>query len=206
MKTRIFIISSLLCFATAVFGQESKNNYIWTLDQNQIGAYAGISGRSASVMSDNSGFLDARFGVVFNGKWTIGLTGSALAHDKKLDELVDDGQYHLYASYGGLFVERIFSVTDDLKFSVMIMSGQGTAYYQYDKEYRKDKVWSEEVIDKTTFGVQELSIEIQHRVFDNFWLGVTGSIRNTSPVELIGTSDGLFKKPGVGMTIKYGIF
>ena len=86
------------------------------------------------------------------------------------------------------------------------MSGQGEAFYQYDKEYRDDKTWTEEIIDKTSFGFQEVGMEIQYRVANRMWLGLTGSFRNTSPVKLIDTPEDLFKGLNAGVTFKYGVY
>ena len=207
MKSKLFIINIVAVFAasTFLFGEETGKNYLMTIGDSQVGGYIGLNGRASSVFSETGGFVDGKIGVVLNNKWTIGLTGSALTHDQQYDKLVDDGTYHLFVNYGGLFVERIFSINQDFKWSLGLMTGQGIAYYEYDKEFQKDKVWTEKIIDKTTFGVQELSLEIQHRVVGNFWLGVNGSIRNTSPIRLIGTSSEFLKKPSFGFSLKYGI-
>jgi hypothetical protein len=90
--------------------------------------------------------------------------------------------------------------------SLSFLSGQGQASYRYDREYRKEKVWSEEMIDITTFGVQELGLDLHHRIGGNFWLGLTGSYRHTSPLQLIDTSDKLIEGFNGGISIKYGIF
>lgn len=103
-------------------------------------------------------------------------------------------------------MERIFRLSEDFAISAMLMSGQGEAYYQYDKKYRKEKVWSEEIIDKTTFGVQKLSLQVSYQLIENLWLGINGTVRNTSPVELLGTPEALLKKPEYGLTVQYEIF
>jgi len=204
MRTHLLVITGLIWLAGMgnVSASESSK---WTWGDHELGMYVNLTGRASSVLDQTSAFGDARIGLVFNDTWTVGLTGTALGHDNQLSELVDDGTYHLYTSYGGFFVERIFGLTQNMTASLMFMSGQGTAYYQYDKDYRKEKVWSEEIIDQTTFGVQELTLEVQHRVYGNFWMGVSGSVRNTSPIRLIGTSDGFLKKPSVGVSFKYNI-
>ncbi len=205
MKTKLFLTAVLL-FAVSVFAQERKN-YIAALDETNIGLYVGVSGRYSTILnSDAAGFADFKGAIVFNGKWAVGLTGSGLYYDKNLSQLVNDGTYHLFVSYGALFVERIFSLNEDFKFSLSVATGWGEAYYQYDKDFQKEKVWTEEVIDKTKFAIFEPGIEIQHRIASNWWVGLTGSYRNTSPLNLIGTDESLLRKFSGGITFKWGIF
>ncbi|MDZ7764490.1 MAG: hypothetical protein U5K00_08695 [Melioribacteraceae bacterium] len=144
--------------------------------------------------------------AVINEKWGVGFSFSALHYDRGMNKLVNDGAYHLNAGYAGIYVERIFSLSEDFRFSVSVTSGMGEAYYQYDKDYRKEKVWSEEIIDKTTFAIFEPSIEFNYNFAGNYWIGVMGTFRNTSPLKLIGADEKLFQKFTGGITLKYGLF
>ncbi|MBN1541114.1 hypothetical protein JW992_03140 [candidate division KSB1 bacterium] len=202
MKSKKWILIALLVASASA--QAQKNNSL-KIGDREFGVYVGVGGRSSSVFSQNAGYLDLKGAVMLNDKWNIGLTCSGLWYDKALDQLVDDGTYHLYVAYGGLFVERLFTLNSNLRLVFSLMSGTGEAYYQYDRDYRKDKVWSEEVIDKASFGVQEVGIEIQQRLSKRLWLGVTGTYRNTSPLELIDTDKDLLKNAGAGIMLKYDL-
>jgi hypothetical protein len=203
---KLALILALALSTLAVFAQEDEN-YIISFHETKLGAYLGIGGRySTSLDSDPAGFLDFRGAVVFNGSWAVGLTGSGLYYDKKLSRLVNDGTYHLHISYGAVFVEKIFSLNEDFKISLSIATGSGEAYYEYDKDYHKEKIWTEETIDKTTFAIFEPGIEIQHRISGNWWIGINGTYRNTSPLTLIGTDENLLRKFSGGLTFKWGIF
>lgn len=204
MKTRILLVIAFLT-VTATYAQDIQN-YLIKIDQTKLGAYLSLSGRFSSVESNLAGFGDFKAAVTFNGNWSIGIMSSGLYYDKSLNHLVNDGTYHLYASYGALFVEKIFSLNNDFKISLSIASGKGEAYYQYDKDYRKEKVWSEETIDRTTFAIFEPGIEIQHRIYGNWWIGVVGSYRNTSPLRLVNTDDSLLQKLSGGISFKWGVF
>jgi hypothetical protein len=204
MKIKAFLLAFFLLSVSA-FSQSDKN-YIVAFNGTKIGAYIGTSGRySTTLNSDPAGFLDFRGAVVINN-WAIGLMGSGLYYDKNLSELVNDGTYHLNVSYTGIFVEKIFPLNDNFKFSVSIATGKGEAIYEYDKEFHKEKIWTEETIDKTTFAFFEPSIELQHRISGNWWIGITGSYRNTSPLYLLGTDENLLRKFTGGITFKWGIF
>ncbi|MCB0282388.1 MAG: hypothetical protein H6627_00735 [Calditrichae bacterium] len=198
-----FIITLLI--ASFVFGGENPQ-YFTTFNNTEIGGYVALGGRASSLSGDRAGWLDGRAVVVLNGKWGIGIAGSALNYDYTLDKLVNDGTYRLEAGYAGLYVERIFSVNEDFKITIAVTSGYGTALYRYDKEYRKEKKWSEEIIDQVQFHVFEPAIEIDYRITGNVWVALNGSIRNTSPLELLGSTNKMLQKPGIGLSFKYGIF
>lgn len=204
MKTRLFLLAIFLF--TALSNAQTEDNYLFSINDTKLGGYVSLGGRYSTLDSEDAGFLDFKAAVVFESGWAVGLAGSGLYYDKSLSRLVSDGTYHLEAAYGGVFVEKMFSFNKDFKFSLYIISGSGTAEYTYDKEYREDKTWTEETIDKTTFFIFEPGIEIQHRVAGNWWIGVNGSYRNTSPLELIDTDENLFRKFSAGITVKYGIF
>jgi hypothetical protein len=203
MKTRITLIA-LMFLSINLFSQ--GNNHLLKFGDTELGAYLGTSTKYTNIGTEPAGFLDFKGAVVVNSKWGFGVSVSGLYYDKKLDALVTDGTYHLYVSYASIYIERIFTIIDDFKISLSITSGQGEAFYQYDQDYRKDKIWSEEIIDKTTFYVFEPGFEIQNRVAGNFWIGLTGSFRTTSPVKLIGASENMLEKFTGGLTFKWGVF
>jgi hypothetical protein len=206
MKTMFWLIAAFL-MTVSVFAQTEKNNYVFKVNDTEIGVYGGIGGRySTTLNADHAGFMDFKGAVVFDGEWGVGFIGSGLYYDKKLSSLVNDGTYHFYASYGGVFVERIFSLNNNFKISLSIASGAGEAWYEYDKDFHKEKIWSEEIIDKTTFAIFEPAIEIQHRISGNWWIGVNGSYRNTSPLTMIETDENLLRKFSGGIMFKWGIF
>lgn len=199
-------IFTLIALSAAIVSGGENPQYFTTFNNTEIGGYVALGGRASSISGDRAGWLDGRVVVVLNGKWGIGLAGSALNYDYSLDKLVDDGTYRLEAGYAGLYVERIFQVSEDFKITLAVTSGYGTALYRYDKKYRKEKRWSEEIIDQVQFHVFEPALEIDYRITGNVWVALNASIRNTSPVELIGSTDKMLQKPGIGLSFKYGIF
>ncbi|MDZ7725912.1 MAG: hypothetical protein U5R06_24595 [candidate division KSB1 bacterium] len=132
------------------------------LEQYGLDGYIGISGRASSVFSENAGYLDVSAGINIHENWVLGLTASGLIYDHQMNKLVDDGTYHMGLVYGGLFLEHLIPLTRHLQASLSLMTGQGLVNYRYDNEYRDDKVWHEEIIDQTTFGVQELCLGIRY--------------------------------------------
>ncbi len=203
---RFALLLASLVLATAAQAQSDDTTPLFEIGGHKINGYLGTAIRISSVFSQAAGFADVKAAAVVDGSWGIGLMGSGLYYDKKLSALTPDGTYHLYAGYGGLFVEKYFPLGDRVKLSVSIMSGVGEAYYQYDKQYRKGKLWYEETIDKATFYVLEPGMGIDFRVSNTIWLGVTGSYRSTSPLSMVGTDDNLLQKLNGGVSLKWGVF
>lgn len=177
-----------------------------TIGSTTIGGTVSLGGRYSTLEKRSIGFLDARAGITIDGAWGGGLGFAGLYYDRALSTLVPDGTYHLTAGYSGIYVERIFRLTDDLKGSIGVLMGQGTICYQYDKEFRKEKRWTDEVIDQTTFAVFEPTVIIQYRLGGNFWLGMTASYRNTSPIRLLGTSESILQNGTAGLTASWDVF
>jgi hypothetical protein len=208
-RTMLFLI--VLFLGIGVYGQEKTSRKLFTYDGIDFGGYLGLSTKYSALNADfdgygnDAGFLELKAGFTLNGNWAVGISGSALYYDHKLNSLVNDGTYHLNAGYAGVFVEKIFTFNDDFKLSLSIFMGQGFAEYLYDKDYREAKVWYEEKIDRTTFAIQEPGLEIYHRIYGDWWLGLSGSVRNTSPVKMIDTPEDIFKDFSYGLSFKYGI-
>lgn len=171
-----------------------------------VGGTITVGGRYTTIDGVASGILDVKAGIVLDQTWGIGFGFAAPYLDKRLTALVADGSYHMSTGYSGIYIERYFRFSDDFVASASVLMGQGVIMYQYDKEYRTQKAWRDEVIDQTTFAVFEPAISAQYRLGGSFWLGVTATIRNTSPVQLLGTSESIFRKGGVGMTARWDLF
>lgn len=205
MKTKLLIVFALL-LSTAIYAQK-ENNYLFKINETKVGGYIGAGARySTTINSADAGFYDIKAALVFDGIWAIGISGSGYHHEKALNEIVEDGTYRLHVNYGVIFIERIIALNDDFSISLSLSSGVGTAFYQYDKEFRKDKVWSEEIIDQTTVYIFEPGVDFQYRISGNWWIGINAAYRNTSPVELVNTEEDFLRKFSAGVNFKWGIF
>lgn len=212
MKTKaIFMTAGMVLFTLFSKGQNKDHaNYIWSYEGKKktttIGVYSGLGYSYSEISGRNAGFLSARAGVVFNEKWAVGVGGSALNYDYALDELVTDGTYRLQAAYTGMFVEYIQPFGNWGKASISILSGQGLAFYEYNKDFREGKEWYEELIDVEEFAVFEPGVELGFRIMNNWWLTAQASYLTTSPVELLGQNKNFMENYTVGMGVKWGIY
>lgn len=204
MKTKILMITCLLTVTS--FAQVNNDNYLFNIRETRIGGYVSLGARyTTSLNEDPATFGDVKGVLVFKGGWGLGLVGSGLYYHKTMSNLVNDGTYHFNASYGAIYVEKIFDLNKDFKLSVSVASGSGTAFLQYDKNFQKDKKWTEEIIDQTIFYIFEPGLEFQYRISGNWWVSAYGTYRNTSPLNLIGADEDLFRKFSAGISFKWGI-
>lgn len=211
MKRTFTLILTILFTFTAAQAQEHPDaqhdkTSLFMLGDTEVGLYLGTAARYTKLFGEDAGLLEFRGALTFDRRWSVGLMGAGLWYDRSLHELVDDGSYRIEMAYGGLFVERMFNLSDDFILSVSVATGYGEVKYRYDKEYRMEKRWTEETIDQTTFAFFEPTVGVQFRLGGHWGLGLAGSYRNTSPVELLGTDKGVFRKFSGGVTLTYGLF
>jgi hypothetical protein len=201
-----FLATLTLGFLIVTTARAQQDSSLITLFGYPVKGYIGTALQASSLNSQTVGYLEINGGIYINESWTIGAAAAGLYYDKKLSALVTDGTYHIYAAYAGILLERNLYRSQDWNASIALLAGAGTIYYQYDRDFRKDKLWKDEIIDQTTFSVLRPSLSVTYRVGGKLWLGVTGSYLYTSPVEMIGISDDAFRSFQGGLSLRYGIF
>ncbi len=202
-----------IIFSTITSGmmaqEKSEKSYLWKYQgkkkEQYVGGYLGLSGSYTDVMGKGAGWLGGRIGVVFNHRFTVGVTGSALWYDYRLDELTASGTYHLETGYAGVFGEYMQPLGNRFKLGFSLVLGQGLAKFTYDRDFREDKPWYEQTIDQQVYSVTEPGVEALVRVAPKWWVGVNGSWRFTSPVGLKHTPDDLFQNFSGGVSVRFGL-
>lgn len=212
MKAKHLIIAVLMTAAslTSVFAQKEFQNAVWSWEgkknNHTAGLFAGVSAGYTQIQSKPAGFLGAKAGVVFNGKWGLGLAGNALWFDYRLNEIVSDGTYHLESGYAGLYGEYLLRVGSRFSIGFSLLAGQGKALYKYDRSYAESLPWYQEIIDQEKFSVTEPGIELLFRTGKRSWLGLNGSYRLTSALKLTGAKPCMLNGFNTGLSFRYGIF
>lgn len=212
-KRFIFVVSLVALFVLnfQVYAQDEElKNYIWSYQgknkEQKLGGYLALDGLYHSLDAEPSGMLGARAGLVWNSRWGVGLMGQALWYDHALNEVVNDGPYHLQVGLAGAYAEYMIPVHKRWRMSIMLASGSGIALYQYDKEAREGKTWYEEIIDRKTFAFIQPTVEIQRHLGGRWWLGAELSYRSTSEIELEGLNSNFMNGFNPGVSVKYGLF
>jgi len=206
MMQKIFLLILFFTFSFNTLSQNSNERKLFSLDGNDIGGYIGFNGRLTTVNSLSAGLIDLRIAVVVNKNWAFGFNTSGLLNDRHLNTLVKDDVYHLMGSYQGLFIERIFEINNDFRYSFSIMIGQGNAKYEYCRSVIADKKWYEEIIDQTDFYIIQPTFDIYYNLFDNFWFGLNAGFNLTTSIRMMETDEALLNKANGGLSLKYGLF
>ncbi len=202
----VFILILSITFSFNTLAQNSNDRKLFSLDGNDIGGYLGFNGRITTVNSLSAGLIDLRIAVVVNKKWAFGFNTSGLLNDRHLNTLVKDDVYHLMGSYQGLFIERIFEINEDFRYSFSFMIGQGNAKNEYCRSVIADKKWYEEIIDQTDFYIIQPTFDFYYNLFDNFWFGLNAGFNLTTSIRLMETDEALLNKANGGLSLKYGLF
>jgi hypothetical protein len=205
MKTLLFILFVMI-FELNAYGQNQESKKLFTLDGNDIGGYIGVNGRVTTVNSLAAGLIDIRIAVVINNNWAFGYNTTGLWNDRHLNKLVTDGVYHLMGSYQGVFIERILSINENLRYSISLLVGQGIVKYEYCRSSIADRKWYEEIIDQADYNLIEPTIEINYNILDKFWLGVNLGYNLTTTIRMMDTESDLLNSINGGLSIKYGLF
>lgn len=212
MKTKIVVLAMLIITSGihATAQDKVQKNYIFSYEGKKkthtIGAYAALSGTASEVSGKTALWAGAKLGVVLDHRYTLGVAAYGLSYDHSLTALVDDGKYHLEAGYTGLFFEYMQPLGKRFLLGFSVLTGQGTAKYTYDKDYRENKAWYEQTIDLQNFSVIEPGIEALIRVNPRWSFGINGSFRSTSPVRLKNTSTSILTNMNAGLSVRFGIY
>ncbi len=209
-NTYFTAIISLLIITSVNSANAQRQDHIWDFSVNNqqytVGLYGGLTGSYFEFAGDPAGMLSYQAGIVINGKFGIGLTGSGLYYDQQMPGLVADGSYHVNSGWNGGYIERMFTVTPRLRASLAWESGRGLFFYRYDNEFRAEKLWHEEIIDGDTYFVNKPTIKAHFRVAGNWWLGLEAAYTLASPVKAIAVDEKAMNGFSTGISLSYGIF
>lgn len=189
-----FVVSSVSIFAENFENSSDQKSRIWNLgfDIN----FGEIDSKITSNFSVNgaleiTSFLD------------LGLRGTGIWYDYRMNELDNVKTYHLESAYGGIVIEPKINITKKFKISFPIFIGSGLIQYKYDHEYLDELTWTEEIIDKETYSLIEPGINFTYNLSNKVGIYANVNYRLTSPIRLIETRDDLLNIPTAGLGFKY---
>ncbi len=166
----------------------------------------GLTTKVSQIESKTNVWLGISGAYKISNCLEIGLKGEALHYDYKLNKLDAQKSYHLQSAHIGFFADWHPFGTGDIHFSIPLYFGQGEISYIYDKEYRKELLWKDEIIDKTNYHIWQLGIELEAKISAKFSLAVNISYLSSSPIEMLGTDENILNQFQGGLSLKYNIF
>jgi hypothetical protein len=211
MKTKTILFAAIgLLMTMSVNAQNENKDYVWSWQKEEktrtLGLFMDLNGSHTEILDRSSQLFGARIGFVYNRRLSFGFTGSAINYDYTLDELVNDGTYHMEGGHAGIFVGYMLPISNWGRLHFSISTGQGVVMYRYDKEFAEDRPWYQEIIDQENYATFEPGIEFSVKVAKKWWVGVQASYLTTSPIELMGTDEDFLEHYTSGILIRYGLF
>ncbi len=196
MKTNI-VISILILIIAPLSAQEQ------TLLGGHIdhGGFGGPTFQLTQFGDQFAFFSGGRGGWIIDHTLYLGAAGYDLEHYIKRDT-GPQTDHHLNLGYGGLELGAILASNQLIHATVSALVGGGGASYL-------NKAWDGDLTDVSVmdvFYVIEPSLQLIVNVTRYFRIGLGGSYRYVSGVELEGISNNYLSGPSASLTFKFGIF
>lgn len=205
MMKRAFLTAALLLAGfCVVFAQTDGNNGL-SIDQQK-------NARKWSVGFDmNYGEMKTRPSVNVNiaGRMAItqsvyiGLRGTGVWYDHRLNKLDATRTYHVESAYGGATIQKNWELFKGFKLGIMAYAGTGFIQYKYDGKYRDELTWDEEIIDLESFSFFEPGIVFEYEVGNNVGITAQLNYRMTSDIKLIETDNDMMNQANFGFGFNY---
>ena len=180
--------------------------------------HSGWGGPSAAytrILDQDALLVGFKAGWLINHRFSMGLAGYGLvtevnnpAYDTYLQQsgqiILQPGQFEM--GYGGLLLEPIIAYKSPVHVSLPVLIGAGGCTYQ---RVTPPTLWSDSlsyVDDSQAFFVVEPGIDVELNVTRYLRLGLGGSYRLTSDMELPATAKDALHGFNAALTVKVGVF
>lgn len=138
-----------------------------------------------------------RGGLLINHRFLVGGGGYGLVNEIPVNNIWPNDDYLLEFGYGGLVLEYILAPRKLVHLSVYTLIGAGSVCFQ-DRWYEP---W-----DHDAFFVAEPGLDLMMNITRCFRIGVGGSYRYISGINLGGLSNEDISGPSAVLTFKFGRF
>lgn len=202
---KIMIQTIAFLFALNLFAQ-TENQGFENYNMSNQRWNLGLSMKGSSIDSKAAAWLGVNASYKISDKIELGLKAEGLSYDRKLNELDKDKSYHLQAGHAGVFLDWHPFGIGDYHFSLPIYMGTGEISYIYDRKYRKDMKWADEIIDKDLFAVWQLGAEFEARFYNHWSLTINCDYRASSPIKMLGAEEDILNNFNAGISFKYNFF
>jgi len=147
MKKLITLSLMLLLIAG---GMAVADEYRWN---------AGLIIGGSNAGGDAMGGIGAEITREFGDYLELGFTAYAQSEVSAEHQDASGQEYHLESGYSALLIKPKLRVNEWLEIGLPLETGNGLLQYRYANEYREDKVWTEEILDRVNHSVYSAGIE-----------------------------------------------
>ena len=195
------VVLGMILIAAPLFAQEE------TLISGKVehGGFGGPVVKFTQMKDEFAMLVGGRGGWIINHTFVIGGGGYGLVSEIEADALSFTGEpLYLAVGYGGLELEYIASSNKLVHFSVPVLIGAGGIDY-IERDF-EDHHFDDHYFDGDVFFIAEPGINMILNVTSFFRLGVGGSYRFVSGVEIAPLENSDLSGPSAVVTLKFGKF
>jgi hypothetical protein len=205
MMNKVFLTAALLIASFCVsLSQGTEQSGLKNEDNFEYSKWSvGFDMNFGEMEAKPSANLSLSGSMAITESILIGVKGTAVWYDHRLNKLDAERTYHVESGYAGATIEKLWSLFDNFRISLSAYVASGFLQYKYDSKYNAELTWTEEIIDKETFHVFEPGISFTYMLSRNVGLSANVNYRMTSEIKLIETEDNFMNQANFGLGIKY---
>lgn len=223
MKTKIFLLSMLIAFATAVSAQDNESTQkassggddeIQALFKKgghpvKVGFFIGPEAAYTQFKGRDVFLGGLSMGVIIDHFFSVGLAGYGILNSGNLwydniDQVTHEGAY-LYGGYGGVKFEFRVLPKYPVHVNFPITIGGGGLVYNTGS-YRYHNYYEGYTIDWDAFFMVEPGVMVEVNLLKFMRLDAGVTYRYTPDLDLMNTSSGLINNFNASLSLKFGKF
>lgn len=119
----------------------------------------------------------------------IQLSGTAI---HTLERSYTDGQGKAYQSevgWMGVGIRPFITMGERIEIGIPIQSSHGVIQLRYERPYRDELRWTEEIIDRETIGLNSAGFDIRIALTNSWGLIIEAGGRISSPIQMVSAVD-----------------
>ena len=204
MKLRLMILMVIVapCILCA---QEQETLFSGDIEH---GGYGCFVAKGSPVRGQMQLFLGGYGGWFINHTFMIGLGGYGMSSKLSAADNVPKIQNRtldVEMGYGGFMAEYTMNSNKIIHFSGQLLLGAGAATYSWNSQFTDDATdFQEAPVD--SFFTAEFGANVEFNIASFFRMGVGGSYRFATGLDIVGLTDKDISGPAANITLKFGKF
>lgn len=149
----------------------------------QIGV--GMTAAGATLDGEGVGELSLTGALRLTPWMDLLLSGTAVHTIERSYEDAEGKTYQSEAAWIGLGLRPFLSLGERVEIGLPLKSSTGTVQFRYERPYREELPWDEEIIDRQTVAVYSGGLDAVVHLNNRWSLTAEGGGRVSSPVEVV---------------------
>ena len=142
----------------------------------------GVSGAAGSMDGETVGQATVEGAVRVTTWLDVRVDATAVHTLERSYKDADGNAYQAEAGWSTAGLRPFVTLGERVEIGVPLSSGAGTLQFRYERPHRDEVAWTEEILDRETFGITTAGLDVVVRVSDRWSVVVEGGGRTTSPL------------------------